>query len=155
MKVVVQGLGEVPATIEFTLEKEKPEVTYIISSEYLMKKTASSAGYTEPNESVVKKAAEKTGTKVIFKMCDIFDPASVCATIAEVIRELKLTDEVVINYTGGAANVKLFLAAIAVSLAKILNVKIVYALRYPDGTEIYKDNTEEFKKIFKQVYEFV
>lgn len=155
MKILIQGLGEVPATIEFALEKEKPNVTYVICSEYQLKKTASTAGYTESNEVVIKKAAEKTNTKVIFKLCDIFDPSSVCATISEVLRELKPTDEIIINYTGGAANVKLFLGATAVALTSFLHVRIVYALRYKDGTEIYKDQTEEITKIFKQLYEFL
>jgi hypothetical protein len=34
VKVLIQGLGEVPATIEFALEKEKSDVTHIICSEY-------------------------------------------------------------------------------------------------------------------------
>jgi NAD(P)-dependent dehydrogenase (short-subunit alcohol dehydrogenase family) len=154
MKVLVQGLGEVPATLELALEKVRPDITYIISSEYLAKKTATFAGYTEPNEVVVRRAAEKTNTRVIFKFCDVLDLASVCAAVAEVIREFKSTDEIVINYTGGAANVKLFLGAVAVGLTKLLNVRIVYALRYGD-VEVFKDQTEEFKKIFKQLYEFI
>jgi hypothetical protein len=155
MKVLIQGLGEVPATIEYALEREKPEVTYILCSDYQLKKTASYAGYTEPNEIVIRNAAEATSTKVVFKLCDIFDPASVCMTIAEVIREVKPTDEVVINYTGGAANVKLFLGSMGVALAKILNVRIIYALRYKDGIEVFKDQTEEIKKIFKHFSEYI
>lgn len=54
MKVLVQGLGEVPATIELALEKERPDVTYVVCSEYQLKKIASAAGYTEPNESVIR-----------------------------------------------------------------------------------------------------
>lgn len=155
MKVLVQGLGEVPATIEYAIEKEKPATTYIICSEYQMKTIASAAGYTEPNESVIKKMAEKTNTKVIFKLCNVFDPGSVCATISEVLSELKPTDEIVVNYTGGAANVKLFLGATAVALSSLLHVRIIYALRYKDGTEIYKDYTEEIKGIFKKLYEYL
>ena len=33
-------------------------------------------------------------------------------------------------------------------------IRIVYALRYKGGTEVFKDQTEELKAIFKQLYEF-
>jgi len=85
----------------------------------------------------------------------IFDPASMCATIAEVVRELKPTHDVVVNYTGGAANVKLFLGTTAVALSSFLRVKIIYALRYEDRIEVYKNQTEELKSIFKRLYEFL
>ena len=64
MKVLIQGLGEVPATIEFALEKEKPDVTYIICSDYQKKNVASAGGYTEPSSIVVEKKAKETNTKV-------------------------------------------------------------------------------------------
>lgn len=64
----IQGLGEVPSTIEFALEKEKPDVIYILCSEFQAKSVASAAGYKEPNEAVIKKAAEKVNAKVIFKI---------------------------------------------------------------------------------------
>ena len=119
-----------------------------------MKSVASSAGYTEPNEVVIKKAAEKHGTKVIFQKCDTFSPKSISAAIGEVIKKISPKDEVVINYTGGAAGVKLLLGATAVILSRILPIRIIYALRYHDGIELYKDQTEELREIFKQLYEF-
>ncbi|MDI6643174.1 MAG: hypothetical protein QMD95_03890 [Candidatus Hodarchaeaceae archaeon] len=154
MKVLIQGLGEVPATIEFAFEKEKPKVTYIICSEYQLRNIAYAAGYTEPNETIVRRAAERSNSEVIFKLCDVFDPSSVCASISEILRELKPADEIVINYTGGAANVKLFLGATAVALSSFLHVRIIYAIRYKDGTEIFKDYTDDIKGIFKKLFEF-
>ncbi len=154
MKVLIQGLGEVPTTIEFALEKERPDVTHILCSEYQMQIVASHAGYNETNEAVIKKAAEKTNTKVLFQKCDIFDPKSVGEAIAGVIKQLKPEDEIVINYTGGGASVKLLLGATAVVLSRLMPIRIIYALRYKGGIERYADQTKELKEIFKNLYEF-
>ncbi|MDI6643173.1 MAG: hypothetical protein QMD95_03885 [Candidatus Hodarchaeaceae archaeon] len=154
MKVLIQGLGEVPATIEYALEKERPDLTHIICSEFQMKNVASAGGYTEPSQVVVERAARKYNTKVIWQTCDIFDIRSVGEAISRVFREIKPDDEIVINYTGGAASVKLLLGASAVVLSRMLPIRIVYALRYKGGIEVYKDQTDELKAIFKQLYEF-
>ncbi len=154
LKVLIQGLGEVPATIEFALEKEKPDVTYIICSDYQRKNIASAGGYTEPSEVVIERKAKETNTRVIWQLCDIFDLRSVGDAIAQVFKQIKPEDEVIINYTGGAASVKLLLGASAVVLSKIMPIRIIYALRYKEGTEVYKDQTEDLKQIFKQLYEF-
>lgn len=79
---------------------------------------------------------------------------AVGAAIAEVIRELKPTDDIIINYTGGATSVKLILGASAIVLTKFLPIRIIYALRYKGGIEVFKDQTEELKAIFKQLYKF-
>ena len=154
LKVLIQGLGEVPTTIEFALEKERPDVTHIICSEYQMKNIASAGGYTEPSQAVVEAAARKTNTKVIWETCDIFDVKSVGEAIARVFSQIKAGEEVVINYTGGAASVKLLLGASAVVLSRMLPIRIIYALRYKGGTEVFKDQTEDLKALFKQLYEF-
>lgn len=154
MKVLIQSLGEVPATIELALEREKPDVTYIISSDFQLKKVASTAKYKSSNEAVIKKAAKKTGTKVVFQTCDTLEPKSISEAIGKVIKQIKPEDEVVINYTGGTAGVKLLLGATAVILSKILPIRIIYAVRYKKGIEVFKDQTEELRDIFKQLYEF-
>ncbi|MEW5995632.1 MAG: hypothetical protein AB1476_04560 [Candidatus Hadarchaeota archaeon] len=154
MKVLIQGLGEVPATIEFALETEKPDVTHIICSEYQMKNISSGGGYTEPSQVVVENAAKKSNTKIVWETCDIFDVRSVGDAVARVFGQIKTGDEVIINYTGGAASVKLLLGASAVVLSRIMPIRIIYALRYKGGTEVFKDQTEDLKAIFKQLYEF-
>jgi hypothetical protein len=154
LKILIQGLGEVPATIEFALEKERPDVTYIICSDYQKKNVATAGGYTEPSDMVIEKKAAETNTKVIWQLCDIFDVRSVGEAIGKVFKEIKPEDEVIINYTGGAASVKLLLGASAVVLSRIMPIRIIYALRYKGGVEVYKDQTEELKQIFKQLYEF-
>lgn len=153
MKILVQGLGEVPSTIEFALQKERPEITYVLCSEYQMQIVASHAGYTETNEAVVRKAAEAVGAKIVFQTCDIFDPRSVGAAIGNVLREFKPGDEIVINYTGGAASVKLLLGATAAVLSRFLPIRIVYALRYKGGIERFEDQTEVLKEVFRHLYE--
>jgi hypothetical protein len=154
VKVLIQSLGEVPATIELALEKEKPDITYIISSDYQLKEVASQHGYKKCNEEVIKKAAEKTGTKVVFQICDTLEPKSISEAIGKVIKQIKPDDDVTINYTGGTAGVKLLLGATAVVLSKILPLRIIYSVRYKGGIEIFKDQTDELRDIFKQLYDF-
>ncbi len=154
MKVLIQGLGEVPATVEFALEKEKPDITYILCNEYIMNNISSTGEYKDPSKVVVERAAQRTNTKVVWRVCDIFDVKSVGDAVAKIFSEIKPTDEVIINYTGGAASVKLLLGASAVVLSRIIPIRIIYSLRYKDGTEIFKDQTDDLKAIFKQLYEF-
>jgi len=154
VKVLIQSLGEVPATIELALEKEKPDITYIICSDYQMKNVASSAGYKRSNEEVIKNAAEKTGTKVVFQMCDTLEPKSISKAIGDVIKQIKPEDQVTINYTGGSAGVKLLLGATAVVLSRILPIRIIYSVRYRKGIEVFKVQTDELREIFKQLYDF-
>lgn len=154
MKVLIQSLGEVPATIELALEKEKPDITYIICSDYQLKNVASAAGYKKSNEVVIKKAAERTGAKVVFQVCDTLEPKSISKAIGEVIEQIKPDDDVAINYTGGTAGVKLLLGATAVVLSRILPIRIIYSVRYKGGIEVFKDQTEELREIFKKLYEF-
>ncbi|MDI6820340.1 MAG: hypothetical protein QMC89_05500 [Candidatus Hodarchaeaceae archaeon] len=154
MKILIQGLGEVPIPIELALKKEKPDVTYILCNKYQMKNVAKSAGYKKSSSAVIEEVAKKTGTKVVFQLCDIFSLQSVSDAIGQVIKQVKPNDEVVINYTGGAASVKLLLGATAVVLSRFLSIKIIYALRLDDGKEVVRDQTEELQEIFKQLYEF-
>ena len=154
MRVLIQSLGEVPATIEFALEKEKPDITYIVCSDYQLKKVASAAKYKRSNEDVIKKAAKKAGTKVVFQVCNTLEPKSISKAIGEVIKQIKPEDRVTINYTGGSAGVKLLLGATAVVLSRILPIRIIYSVRYKEGIEVFKDQTEELREIFKQLYEF-
>lgn len=154
MKILIQSLGEVPATIELALEKEKPDITYVISSDYQLKEVASKHGYKKSNEEVIKNAAKKAGTKVVFQICDTLEPKSISEAIGKVIKQIKPDDDVTINYTGGTAGVKLLLGATAVVLSKILPLRIIYSVRYKGGIEIFKDQTEELRNIFKQLYDF-
>ena len=149
MKVAIQGLGEVPATIELVLEREKPDVTYILTSDFQLKYVASHAGYKDANEAIIKRAGEKTGTKVVFKECDCFDPKSITKAIAEILQEIEVErDEIIINYTGGTAVVRLLLGATGFMLSGFANVRLVYAIRYPKGPSITSDQTDVIKEVF-------
>lgn len=154
MKILIQGLGEVPATIELALEKEKPDFTYIICSEYQLSYVARKAGYRWSNKNVIEKAAKKVNTKVVFQICDVFDPGSVSEAIGNIIGKIGPEDEIIINYTGGSALVRLLLGACAVISSKFLKIRLIYAVRFKrDGFEKYIDQTEELTKIFDQFYE--
>lgn len=148
MKVLVQGLGEIPATIELALKREKPEVTYIICSDYQLKHIARTGGYSKPNVEVIREAAQKVGAKVVFQRCDVFEPASISKALRKVLRQIDpYRDEVVINYAGGSAPVKLFLGVAGVELARITTrTKILYAIRYPKGMKIAVDQTEKLQQ---------
>lgn len=149
MKVAIQGLGEVPATIELVLEKEKPNITYILTSDFQTKYIASHAGYKKANEVVIKEAGERTGAKIVFKECDCFDPKSVAETITGVLQEIEIErDEIIINYTGGTAVVRLLLGATGFMLSGFANVRLVYAIRYPKGPNITSDQTDVMKEVF-------
>lgn len=154
MKVLIQGLGEVPATVELALEKEKPDVTHIICSEYQLSYVARKAGYTRSNKLVVERAAKRVKAKVVFQVCDVFDPGSVSEAIGNIMGEIDPGDDIIINYTGGSALVRLLLGACAVVSSKFLPIRLVYAVRFKrDGFEKYIDQTEELTKIFDQFYE--
>lgn len=143
MKVLIQGLGEVPATIELALKKEKPEITYILCSDYQLNYTASSRGYTKPNRQVVTEAARKVKAKVVFKRCNVFDPASISAAVRGIVERVDpLKDEIVINYAGGSAPVRLFLGVLGVELSRFAaKTKILYAIRYPGDLKMAADQT--------------
>lgn len=152
MKVAIQGLSEHPIPLVMLLEREKPEVTHIICSEYELKQVDERGGYKKPNKEIIDEAAGKSKTKVVYHKCDVFDPSSIGAAIGEIIDDIKPDDELIINYTGGAAGVKLILGAAAVVLSRFMDLRIIYAIKYPD-VEKYLDQTEPLKKIFHQLYE--
>ena len=148
MKVLIQGLGEVPATIETALQKEKPKVTYILCSNYQLNYIARARGYTKPNKEVVEEVARKVGAKVVFKRCNVFDPASINEAIRAILGEIDpYEDEVIINYAGGSAPVMLFLGVLGVELARITTkTKILYAIHYPKGMKMAANQTEKLQE---------
>lgn len=148
-KIVVQGLDEDPTAEKVVLDKEAPEVTYILCSDHLLEHIAKEAGYDEPNQAVLEKVAKKTNTKVVFKKCNVFDPKSVGEAMGQIIREIKPTDDVSINYSCGSATVKLVLGATAVGLSKYMNIRILYA----DAAALL-DHSKALKELFKLLYEF-
>lgn len=155
MKVLIQGLGEVPATVEFAIERERPDVTYIVCSKYQRTHIPRKHGYSSSNEIIIKKKAKKVRAKVQFQECDTFDPRAVSESLAEIMKQLGPEDELIINYTGGTAVVRLLLGAMAIALLDTFPTKIVYSVRYKGGVEKFDDQTEELQGIFKQLREFL
>jgi len=149
MKVAIQGLGEVPTTIELVLKKEKPDVTYIICSDFQLAYVAAHAGYKKTNEKVVKDVAKETGTEVIFWKCDVFDPKSVSDAIRQILQKADIKkNEIIINYTGGSAVVRLLLGAIGIMLARFARVRLVYAIQYPKGMKFEANQTDLLMEVF-------
>jgi hypothetical protein len=148
MKVLVQGLGEAPDPAEFALMKEKPDVAFIICSERLLRHVR--PGNTKSNWDVVTEAARKTGTKLIFKRCDVFDPKSVRDCLLEVIRRVDPSrDELVFNYAGGSSPVTLFLGVLGMQFTKFnKNAKIVHTVSYKkENIELAEDHTSKLMEL--------
>ena len=155
MKIVISGLGEVPTTVKLVLDEEKPDVTYLICSDYQLEHVATYAGYEQPNETMVRAAAKRVGTKLVIKKCDVFDLEATCDAVGEILQQISMDDEIVINYAGGSAGVKLILGMTGVVLSKFMRAKIVYAIEYPGGLRIVEDQTKVLGNIFKRLYELV
>jgi hypothetical protein len=148
MKVAIQGLGEVPTTVLLVLRREKPDVTHVICSDYQLKFVAKRAGFEQTNEEVIKKAAKNFRTRVVFHRCDVFDPSTVGNILWNILDKLDpQKDEVIINYTGGSAVVRLLLGTLGMMVSAIMNVKIVYAVKYRKGIEISRDHTKALSEI--------
>lgn len=146
MKVLIQGLGEAPATIELALKKEKPDVTYILCSDYQLAHVYKE--YSKPNREVVQEAALKVRAKVIFRRCNVFDPESINNTIRAILKEIDPYDnEVIINYAGGSAPVRLFLGVLGVGLSRICpKTRVLYAIQYPKDVKLAEDQTEKLQE---------
>lgn len=152
MKVTLQGLGEIPTTIDLVLNLEKPDIAHIICSDYQLNYVASRAGYKKRNELVLRDIAKKTKTRLVFQKCDVFNPVSIGEVLAKIIKEIDpKKDEVIINYSGGTAVVRLLLGTLGVVLSTMMNGKVLYAIKYPRGIEITSDHTKDLKDIFTKL----
>lgn len=151
-KVAIQGVGDHPAPVILLLEKEELDLSYVITSVYSYNHVDEEGGFDKSNGEVIKEVAEETGTEVEFMRCDTFDPEEIGKQIGIILEELDPDDEVLINYTAGSATIKLILGATAVAISRFMeNLRLVYAIRYPDGREKYLDQTDSLGKIFTQL----
>lgn len=152
MKVAIQGLGEVPTTVLLVLEQEKPDVAHVICSDYQLNYVAKDAGFDKTNEEVIKAKAKELGIELEFHVCDVFDPSSVGEDLGDILDKVDpKRDELVINYTGGTAVVRLLLGTMGVVLSSVMKAKVVYAVKYSGGLEISKDHTDVLKNIFERL----
>jgi hypothetical protein len=60
-------------------------------------------------------------------------------------------DEVIVNYTGGTAVVRLLLGTTGVVISNVMKAKVLYAIRYPESLEISEDHTEALRSIFEKL----
>ncbi len=147
MKILIQGLGEVPIPIEVAMRKEKPDETYIICSDYQLRYVH--PRYTKSNWDVLNDLARETKTKLVFKRCDVFDPKAVRDCLFDILRRVDIrNDEVIFNYTSGSAPVRLFLGVLGVQLSKYnKKSKILYTISYPEeGVEVSTDHAEKLRE---------
>jgi hypothetical protein len=87
----------------------------------------------------------------VFKKCDTFDPRAVGVAIGEVLKNIEKDDQVIVNYTGGTAVVRLILGAVGVALTMFMKTKIIYSIDYPGGIKVAADHTEALKDIFREL----
>jgi hypothetical protein len=147
MRILIQGLGEVPIPVLLSIRRFKPDVAYVLCSEYQL-------NYVHPpfkkkNRDLVVEEARKVRTRVIFKQCDVFDPKSIRNCLLELLRSIDIFEqEVIFNYTSGSAPVRLFLGVLGVQFAKYSGrCKVVYTIRYPEQKlEIVKNHREMLRE---------
>jgi hypothetical protein len=152
MKMAVQGLERTPVTVLSVLEQEKPEVSHVICSDYQLKHVATGAGFDKPNEEVVKEAAKKFGIEIVFHTCDIFDPLEVGGKLGKILGEVdSKKDELIINYAGETAVVKLLLGTMGVLASTVMKTKVLYAVTYPARLELSEDHTGVLRDIFQRL----
>lgn len=108
--------------------------------------------FEEPNKEVVKAAAEAAGTELVIKKCDPFDLDEITDTIAGILEEISdEADEVLVNYTGGSANLRVVLGFTGVTLTRLCPTKIIYAVGYPSGPKTVTNNAEKLKDIYRKL----
>lgn len=148
MKVAIQGLGEVPTTVLLVLEREKPNVAHVICSNYQYRYVAKDAGFELPNGKMIREAANKLGIKIVFHRCDAFDPSKVGEILGGIVDKLDPEkDELIINYTGGTAVVRLLLGTLGILISAVVKTKLLYAIKYPDGVEILADHSQILREL--------
>ncbi|MEM3519448.1 MAG: hypothetical protein QW179_00490 [Candidatus Hadarchaeales archaeon] len=155
MKVGIFALGLHPRPIELLLEKRKFDICHLIASKDGLGYVAKEHGYSIPNSQVVKKAAAKGRSKLKIYECDPFDPESISDALGQILEQLKMNDEVTINYSSGTQVMSLILGSVAIVLSRIMPVKIIYSTKAVSGKEEILDHTEALKDFFSRLQEIV
>lgn len=146
--MLIQGLGISPIPIELSLKHERPNVCYIICSDYQLRYAPAPGGKT--NKDILTEMARKTKTDLIFKRCDVFDPQSIRNVLAEILAKVDMeNDELVFNYTSGSAPVRLFVGAFGVGISRFAKkTKVVYSIDYPEeGVRIIKNHGPKLREL--------
>lgn len=155
MKIGIFALGLHPKPLELLMEKRKFDICHIIASKDGLSYVAKEHGYTIPNSQVLKKAASRGKTKIKIYECDPFDPESISDAIGQIIEQIKMEDEVAINYSSGTQVMSLILGSVAIVLSRIMPVRILYSTRPVSGKEQILDHTKALKDLFSRLYEIV
>ena len=154
-KISVLTLGFHPRPLEHIILTQRPKECHVVASEEGLRYVASEHGYTKPNSVVLKEAASRARCKLHLYKCDPFDPESIGDALGRILERVKLDDEVTINYSGGTQAMSLVLGSVAIVLARIMPVRVLYSTRAPGGREKIFDHTQALKELFRRLYEFV
>jgi len=141
MKVLIQGLGEVPIPITLSLRKLKPDIAYILCSEYQLNYVHPK--FEKPNRDVIAEAARKLRINLVFKRCNVFNPKSIRDCLVDILKcHNVFEDELMFNYTSGSAPVRLFLGVLGVQLSHYTKKShVYYTIHYnKEKVKIVKDH---------------
>lgn len=155
MKKAILTLGLHPRPLEHVILTQRPKECHVVASEEGLRYVAKEYGYTKPNSAVLREAARRARCKLRLYRCDPFDPESIGDALSKILEQVKLDDEVTINYSGGTQAMSLVLGSVAVVLTRIMPVRVLYSTRFPGGKEKTYDHTRVLKDLFRKLYEIV
>ena len=143
MRVLIQGLGEVPIPVLLSIRQLQPDVASIVCYEYQLNYVHPS--FEKKNRDLIVEEARKTRTRVIFKQCDVFNPKSIRDCLLELLKAVDIFEhEVIFNYTSGSAPVRLFLGVLGVQFSRYSDrCRVMYSIKYPrQKLEIMRNHGE-------------
>ncbi len=153
-KIAIMALGLQPLSVVHFLSQRRPQEFHVIASEWSLNYTAKEQGYAKPNLAVLEEAAKQAGTGLFIYRCDPFDPESIDEAVDKILKRVKVSDEVDINYSGGTQAMSLVLGSVAILLLSKMPVKVLYSTSLGGGVSI-ADHTKTLKKLFKRRYRLI
>lgn len=154
-KVAILTLGFHPRPLEHIITTKKPDVCHVVSSKEGMNYVADEHGYNRPNKVILREAAKKAKSKLKLHYCNPFDPEEIGGALGKILEKIDIDDEVLINYSGGTQAMSLVLGATAITLARLMPVKMVYSTRLPSGKEKIFDHTKSLADLFRRLNEIL
>lgn len=155
MKIAILTLGFHPRPVEHIMSTQHLDECHVVASGEGLRYVASEHGYTKPNSAVLKEAARRARCKLLLYRCDPFDPESVGHALSKILVQIKIDDEVTINYSGGTQAMSLVLGSVALVLTRIMPVRVLYSVRTSKGKEKIFDHTQALRDLFRKLYDIV
>jgi hypothetical protein len=151
MKVAILSLAFNTRALEYVILIKKPKVCHVIAPKDGLSRVAKEHGYTKSNRNVLCDVGAKVGCKMQFYTCDLYDPWSISNAIGKILTKIDIEDEIMINYSAGSRSMSLMLGALAVVLARLVKVKVIYSALTPSGEEKIFEHTEPLVDFFKSL----